>query len=152
MTALGISLALALFAGIGVYLVSHARRTPVPSAAIEALRYVWFDVWGMPAASLPTLLAVRGRDLNCKDGRGWVAASLGGCVAGTHSMRQGDPVLTVAFPDGVPMHETALVHEAAHARLDIAMGRPVPDAEAHGRLDFMQWIASGNEALTARGQ
>jgi hypothetical protein len=152
MTALGVALALALFGAIGVYLWRRARPTPVPAAALEALRYVWRDVWGMPEPLLPTLLAVRGRDLDCKDGRGWVAASLGGCVAGTHSTRQGGAVLTVAMPDGVPMHEWALVHEAAHARLDSAMGRPVPDAEAHGRLDFMQWISTGNAALAARGE
>jgi len=153
MTALGVALALALFGGIAVYLVSRARPTPVPPSALHALVHVWCDVWGMPASSLPTLLAVRGRDLNCHDGRGWVAASLGGgCVAGTHSTRQGGAVITVAMPDGVPMHEWALVHEAAHARIDIAMGRPVPDAEAHGRLDFMTWISTGNAALAARGE
>lgn len=143
MTALGVGLVVALFGGIGFFLWRKARPTAVPGAARDALYRVWTTTWGLDPVTLPVLIAVRGADLNCHNGRGWKAVSLGKCVAGTHS----GAFITVAFPDGVPLHETALVHEAAHCRLDMELRREVADEEAHANFDFNAWIVQGNEAL-----
>jgi hypothetical protein len=117
----------------------------VPPEAAAALDYVWTSLWDMDPERMPMLIAVRGKDLNCKDGRGWVSGD-GRCFAGSHSGES----ITVAFPEAVPLHETALNHEAAHQRLDVELGRRVGDSEAHGREDFQAWIREANAALAAR--
>jgi hypothetical protein len=151
MTAVGVGLVLAFFGAIGAYLWHRARPTPVPPEARHALRYLWVDLWRLDIALMPLLIAVAGRDLNCHSGEGWIAAD-GRCVAGTSNGHGAGSVATVAFPAGMPLHRTALCHEAAHCRLALLLGYWPNESAAHARVDFTEWISTGNAALAARGE
>lgn len=100
-------------------LVRHVKAPPPPEGAAEALDLV-MGFYGIAKENRPHLQFIRGADLNCREGRGFMEH--GACVAG--SMRIGPKVITLAWPVNQTFSKSALSHEATHFWLEIRGGAP----------------------------
>lgn len=137
-----------------IYLVRKARQKPqTPETLRVAATLIWHELWGLSMDLLPILEVVTGAELNCGDSaRGWMDPIHGRCVAGlTWMIGPVSARCQVACPVGIPLSQTALVHELRHAR-DILDGRGgLPEDEQHNAPTFYPDIEAGNAYLIARG-
>lgn len=96
------------------------KATPWPPGAAEAIRLVWCTSFGQPWSTRPRVFFIRGKNLDCQDGRGWMDA-WGRCVAG--QTMPAARAVNVAHWEGARWSQLALHHELGHF-LDKVQGRP----------------------------
>lgn len=106
---------------------------PWPAGAQAAIWFIWCDLYKQRWQDRPRVFFIRGKDLNCNGGKGWM--SIGKCVAGQAMpwMR----AINVAYPEGAKFHETALAHELWHS---------IPGNEEH-TVAFQIQVANAVAAL-----
>lgn len=143
-------------AGVVGWWIVHLLRDQldkVPPEFHAAATYVWSDLWKM-APVVPSLFAVKPRNLNCHSGHGWLRGP-GDCIAGASAPVGGSGECTLAIWPGAKPSETALVHELRHVRRWIevpgtSLGEP--EEAAHASPGFNVDIDAANALLASRGQ
>ena len=115
--------ALAL-AGVNVYLYRRAKKAdgPEPDEALvkRALTIIWVKTYGQKLETLPSIIWVTGKALDCANGTGW-KDSLGRCVAGLTWVE--NALCKVGWVEGELLSDTALAHELGHYYLYL-IGQP----------------------------
>ncbi len=111
-------------AGVNIYLYRRGKQAagPEPDAALvkRALGIIWVKMYGHTLDTLPSIIWVTGKDLDCANGTGW-RDSQGRCVAGLTWVESA--LCKVGWVEGELLSDTALAHELGHYHLYLT-GQP----------------------------